>query len=111
MKKYAVVLMIALLTLPKVVLAREAVDEIDLEVIRLLGMNSEQSVAYSLVMQQQRVEFRIRKPLDWVQQQAFYEETFARVKPVLNEEQYIRFIAYMDSFLEAIPKPNLLAME
>lgn len=45
------------------------------------------------------------------QQKAFYQETFARVRPVLTGDQYIRFVAYMDSFLEAIPEEGLLVME
>ena len=31
---------------------------------------------------------------------AFYEETYDMLKPVLTGEQYIRFLAYMDSFIE-----------
>ena len=31
----------------------------------------------------------------------FYEEIPARLKPVLTEVQHIRFVAYMNSFMEA----------
>ena len=111
MTKCRVVLMLALLVLSGISGAQESVDEIDLEVIILLGLNNEQAMAYSLIMQQQRAEFRTLKPAGWVQQKRFYEKTFARLEPVLTEEQHIRFVAYMDSFLEAVPDEALLAME
>lgn len=100
MRKFAVVFTVALLVLPRVVMALEPVDEIDLEVVSLLSLNQEQAVAYSTIMQRRRTAFRNLKPRHWEQQMAFYEETFDMLKPVLTEEQYIRFVAYMDSFIE-----------
>ena len=111
MKKYAFVFMIAQLVLSSAVMAREPVDAIDLEVVVLLSLNDEQAVAYSAVMQQQRALFRSLQPRGWQQQMAFYQQTFSKLKPVLTEEQHIRFVAYMDSFIEATPDENLLAME
>jgi hypothetical protein len=111
MTKFAFIFMIALLVLNSEVLAQQPVDEIDLEVVRLLNLNQEQAIAYSTIMQQQRAAYSTLKPRRWEQQKAFYDETFARLKPVLTGEQYIRFVAYMDSFLEAIPDENLLVME
>ena len=79
MKKYTFVFMIALLVLTSAVMAREPVDEIDLEVVSLLSLNYDRAVAYSAIMQRQRAVFRTLKPRRWEQQKAFYEETFARL--------------------------------
>jgi hypothetical protein len=111
MKKYSLVFMIALLVSTSAAIAGESVDEIDLEVVALLSLNDKQALAYSAIMRQQRVLFRTQQPRGWAQQKVFYAKTFARVKPVLTEEQYIRFVGYMDSFLEAVPDEALLAME
>ena len=111
MTKYTYVFMIALLNFTSVAMAQESVNEIDLEVVGLLSLNYEQAVAYSAIMERQRAVFRTLKPRGWEQQKAFYEETFVKLKPVLTEEQYIRFVAYMDSFLEATPEEYLLVMD
>ncbi len=111
MLKYTFIFMIALLVLTSVVMAQEPVDEIDLEVVSLLSLDDEQAVAYSAIMQKQRAVFRTLKPRSWEQQKAFYEDTFAMLMPVLTDEQYFRFVAYMDSFLEATPYEDLLVME
>jgi len=111
MLKHTFIFMIALLVLTSEVMAQVSVDEIDLEVVGLLSLNDEQAVAYSAIMQKQRAVFLTLKPRRWEQQKAFYEDTFARLKPVLTEEQYFRFVAYMDSFLEATPDEDLLVME
>lgn len=115
MTKFTFIFMIALLVLTGEVMAqkqtRPPVDEIDLEVVSLLDLNDEQAVAYSSIMQQQRAVFRTLKLRRWEQHKAFYDETYARLKPVLTAEQHIRFVAYMDSFIEAIPDGDLLAME
>ncbi len=111
MRKVVVVFMIALLISPRVMMAQGSVDEIDLEVVGLLGLNKERAVAYSAIMQQRRKAFRNLKPVRWEQQMAFYEETFDMLKPVLTKEQYIRFLAYMDSFIEVEQDDNLLGME
>jgi hypothetical protein len=103
--------MLALLVFSGITKAQESVDKIDLEVVVLLSLNKEQAIAYSSIMQQQRAEFRALKPAGWSQQKIFYEKTLARLKPVLTEEQHIRFVAYMDSFLEEIPDESMLAME
>ncbi|MEJ2393749.1 MAG: hypothetical protein P8Z77_03035 [Candidatus Thiodiazotropha sp.] len=100
MMKFAVVIIIVLLALPSVVMALEPVDEIDLEVVSLLNLNEAQAVAYSAIMQQRRTAFRDLKPGRREQQMAFYEETYDMLKPVLTGVQYIRFLAYMDSFIE-----------
>ena len=111
MKKIAFVFMLAQLVLSSVVMAQDRVDVIDLEVVVLLSLDDEQAVAYSAIMQQQRALFRTQQPRGWQQQMAFYQETYARLKPVLTEQQHIRFVAYMDSFIEATPDEELLAME
>ena len=111
MTKYIFIFVVMLQVLSRVAMAQEPVDEIDLEVVGLLSLTHEQAVAYSAVMQRQRVVFRTREPRGWDEQKAFYQETFARLKPVLSREQHIRFVAYMDSFLEAIPDEDLLAMK
>lgn len=111
MTKYSFVFMLTMLVLTKLAIAGEPVAEVDLEVVGLLSLNHEQAVAYSAIMQRQRVVFRTLKPRGWQQHKAFYQETFSRLKPVLSAEQYSRFVAYMDSFLEAIPEEDLLVME
>jgi hypothetical protein len=111
MKNYAFVFMIELLVLTSEVMAQQSVDKIDLEVAVLLSLNDEQALAYSAIMQRQREVFQTLKPSRWEQQKAFYDETFARLKPVLTEEQYVRFVGYMDSFMEAMPEGELLVME
>lgn len=111
MTRYRLVFLLVLLVLTNTALAQESVDEIDQEVVILLSLNNEQALAYSSIMQQQRVMFDELKPSGWAQQQAFYQATYTRVKRVLTEQQYMRFVAYMDSFLESIPDDELLAME
>jgi hypothetical protein len=111
MKKFNLVFMITLLVLSSNAMAQGAVDEIDLEVVSLLSLNDQEAVAYSAIMQRQRALYRTLKPSRWEQQLAFYEETFARLKPVLSAQQHVRFVAYMDSFIEAIPEQHLLAMD
>lgn len=111
MSRSAFALMIALLVLPGELIAREVVHEIDLEVVSLLGLSDEQALAYSTIMQRQRAVYRNLQPRHWEQQKAFYEETYARLRPVLTGEQYLRFLAYMDSFIEATPDDELLVME
>ena len=111
MMKLAFILMIALRILSGEVMAREQVDEIDLEVVSLLNLDGEQAVAYSAIMQRQRALYRTLQPTGWTQQRAFYRDTFDKLKPVLSEEQHLRFVGYMDSFLEAIPADDLLVME
>ena len=111
MTRLTFVFMMMLLILTSEVMAQKAVDEIDLEVVSLLRLNDEQAVAYSTVMQRERERFRSLKLRRWEQHRAFYEETFARLKPVLTEKQHMRFVRYMDSFLEAIPDEELVAME
>jgi hypothetical protein len=103
--------MIALLASPRVIMAQESVDEIDLEVVRLLHLNNKRAVAYSAIMQQRRKAFRNLRTRQLEQQMTFYEETFELLKPVLTEEQYIRFVAYMDSFIEVAQDDILLGME
>jgi hypothetical protein len=90
------------------VLAQESVDEIDLEVVKLLSLNDEQAVTYSTIMQRRRTAFRNLKPRRWKQQMAFYEETFDMLKPVLTEEQHIRFVAYMGSFIDVAQDEEFL---
>lgn len=111
MTKYAFIILIAQLAFTSAVMAGEPVHEIDLEVVDLLSLDDQQALAYSAIMQRQRAEYRSLNPRRWEQQKAFYDETFARLRPVLTGEQYIRFLAYMDSFLEAMPEEDLLVME
>ena len=111
MTKYAFVLMIVQLVFSSVAMAQGAVHEIDLEVVELLSLTDEQAVTYSTIMQRQRAIYARLKPRHWEQQKAFYDQTYARLKPVLTGEQYIRFLAYMDSFIEAISDEELVAME
>ena len=66
---------------------------------------------YSAIMQRQRAAYRILNQRSLEQQMAFYQQTFTKLKPVLSKEQHIRFVAYMDSFIEAIPDEELVAME
>ena len=111
MRKFVVVILITLLASPRVMMAQESVDEIDLEVVRLLSLNNEQAVAYSTIMQRRRTAFRNLKPRRWEQQMAFYGETFDLLKPVLTEEQHIQFMAYIDSFIEAAQDEEFQVIE
>lgn len=111
MNNFTFLFIIPLLVFTTQVMAREAVHEIDLEVVSLLSLDDAQAVAYSAVMQQQRAVYRSRSPRGWEQQRAFYQQTFARLKPVLTAEQHVRFVGYMDSFLEAIPEQDLLVVK
>ena len=111
MTKFINVLIVTLSLLTSNVLAQKAVDEIDLEVVQLLNMNQQQAVSYSIIMQRQRESYQILQPTHWQQKLAFYEETYDKLKSVLSEEQHIRFIAYMDSFIEAIPMNDSLVMK
>lgn len=111
MRKFNIVFIIALYASLGVAIAREPVDEIDLEVVRLLNLNDAQAVAYSAIMQRRRLAFRNLNPRHWEQQMAFYKETFDMLKPVLTEEQHIRFVAYIDSFIEMEQNEEFLAKE
>ena len=110
MAKFAFIIMLALLAPTRMLLAQELVDEIDLEVVRLLSLDQEQAVAYSAIMQRQRVAFSSLKSSRWEQQKVFYEETFNMLKPVLTEEQYIRFVGYIDSFIEMEQDEDFMGM-
>ena len=111
MTKYTFVFMMALQLFSSVAMAEQPVAEIDQEVVHLLSLNEEQAVSYSTIMQRQRAVYQVLQPQGWAQQMAFYEQTFDRLKPVLTEVQHIRFVAYMNSFMEATPEQDLVAME
>jgi hypothetical protein len=111
MRKFAIVFVIVLFASLGVAKAQEPVDEIDLEVVRLLSLNIAQAVAYSTIMQRRRIAFRSLKPRNWEQQMAFYKETFDMLKPVLTKEQHMRFMAYIDSFIEGEQDEEFLAKE
>jgi hypothetical protein len=111
MRKVAALFIIVLLASPRVMMAQESVDEIDLEVVRLLSLNDEQALTYSAIMQRRRTAYRNLQPRRWEQQMAFYEETFDMLKTVLSEQQHIRFVAYMNSFIEVAQDEEFLENE
>jgi hypothetical protein len=61
MSKFTLIILLVLLAPTRILMAQELVDEIDLEVVRLLSLDQEQAIAYSTIMQRQRVAFRSLK--------------------------------------------------
>lgn len=108
----SVLMLLAVLLSSASVIAETGVTyaEVDREIIELLALNDEQALAYLAIMFKQRDVFRTRRDRQWDQQLAFYEETYAMLKPVLTEQQLATFIGIIDSVIEDT-QDEFLAME
>lgn len=111
MNKSVLMLLVVLLTSTNVIAETGAsYAEVDREMIELLALNDKQALAYLAIMLKQREVFRARQYQEWEQQLAFYEETYAMLKPVLTEQQLGKFIGIIDSVIEDTEE-EFLAME
>ncbi len=111
MKRIMLILVIMLLTSTSV--AAEAGDmyaEADREMIELLALNHDQALAYLAIIEKQRELFLALKAREWQQELAFYQQTFALLKPVLTRKQYVQFVGIINSVIEDTNDNELLVM-
>jgi hypothetical protein len=111
MKKF--ILMVVMVLLASTGVFADAGDtyaEVDREMIELLGLNSSQAVAYVAIIEKQRALFLALKGQEWEQELAFYQQTFALLKPVLSGRQYAQFVGIINSVIEDTEKKEFLVM-
>lgn len=90
---------------------QETYTEVDWQMIEQLALNQEQALAYLAIMRKQREAFFALKSRNWPQQLALYQETFAMLKPVLNDKQHAEFVAIINSVIEDVEVQDFLVTE
>lgn len=112
MNKSVLMLLAVLLTSTNVIAETGATyAEVDREMIELLALNDQQALAYLTIMLKRRDVFLAIQDQDWEQHLAFYEQTYALLKPVLTEQQLAKFIGIIDSVIEDTEEEDFLVME
>lgn len=111
MKKYLLMALIMLLISTSVTAEEQKTyADVDSDMIELLELNHEQSLAYLAVMKKQRRAFLALKSKEWQEQLALYQETFALLKPVLNDKQHAAFVGIINSVIEDVEEEQFLVM-
>ncbi len=111
MKKFMITVVILLLVSTSAGAdAREMYAEVDQEMIELLALKHDQALAYLTIIEKRRELFLELKTREWQQELAFYQETFAMLKPVLTRKQHATFVAIINSVIEDTEDRELLVM-
>jgi hypothetical protein len=85
---------------------------IDQEMINLLQLREEQVEPYLRIIKQQRQILLAIPDSQWQKQRTLYEETFERLKPLLDEAQYSQFTAAVGCLIiERLPLESHLVLE
>jgi hypothetical protein len=107
------IMLIVLMLWASTSIAAEAGDmyaEVDREMIELLALSQDQAIAYKTVIEKQRELFLTLNAGEWQQELAFYQQTFALLKEVLTDRQYVQFVGIINSVIEDSNDDVLLVM-
>lgn len=80
---------------PKVHYNSSSINPIDQELVMLLQLRDNQIDEYLKIIDKQRKIFLATPDSQWEKQLAIYEETFEKLKPILDKIQFAQFTAYV----------------